>query len=155
MPLLKSCLRFLQRWLSDDTFRRGIARFEGAIARVLALAMMVVLIVATIDLGRVLFQDLVVAPRFFLGNTLLELLGLVLTILIALELLQNVGAYLQNHAIQMELVLSTSLTAVARKIILLDLAKVSGVEVIGLSLAVLTLSMSYWIIRQAHQKSNH
>jgi len=42
---------------------------------------------------------------------------------------------------------ATSLTAVARKIILLDLNKVDGVEVIGLGIAIAALSLSYWLIR--------
>jgi uncharacterized membrane protein (DUF373 family) len=48
-------------------------------------------------------------------------------------------------------VLATALTAVARKLIILDLEKVSGVSLVGLAAALLALSISYFIVRTVHQ----
>ena len=109
--------------------------------------MIIVILVSIWDLGLVLFDSVIQKPAPFLNKTLLEIFGLFLTVLIALELLQNITAYLQDHKVQLELVIVTSLTAVARKIILLDLDKVTGTELIGLAIAVLTLSLSYGIIK--------
>ena len=39
------------------------------------------------------------------------------------------------------------LVAIAPKIIILDFEKTTGAEIIGLAIAMLTLSISYWIIR--------
>ncbi|MER3588391.1 MAG: hypothetical protein C4322_09705, partial [Mastigocladus sp. ERB_26_1] len=47
----------------------------------------------------------------------------------------------------------TSLIAVARKIIILDLEKVSGIDIIGLGIALLSLSISYWIIRRTNTRN--
>ena len=47
------------------------------------------------------------------------ILGDLLTVLIALEVLQNITSYLRRHVVQIELVLVTALTAVARKVIVL------------------------------------
>lgn len=151
MPRYRRSIRILQRLGSDKSFRQGISSFESLVSKLLAIAMILVILVSMWDLGLVLFSNLFLAPIPFLNRALLEIFGLFLTILIALELLQNITAYLQDHKVQLELVIVTSLTAVARKIILLDLDKVSGSELIGLALTVLTLSISYGIIKV----SNH
>jgi uncharacterized membrane protein (DUF373 family) len=49
-------------------------------------------------------------------------------------------------------VIVTSLIAVARKIILLDFDKVEGVELIGLSIGIIALAGSYWLIRKANNE---
>lgn len=138
--------------LSDEGFKRGISGFETLVAKLLAMGMIAVILVAVFDLGLLLIQDVLLAPRLFFNTALLEVFGFFLTVLIALELLQNITAYLRKHYVQLELVIVTSLTAVARKIILLDLKSVSGVQLLGLSVAVLTLSLSYWIVRSSSTK---
>ncbi|MEB3210817.1 MAG: phosphate-starvation-inducible PsiE family protein, partial [Leptolyngbyaceae bacterium] len=69
-------------------------------------------------------------------------------ILIALEVLENITAYLKRHVVQVELVIVTSLTAIARKIIIFDFEKAGGNELIGLGVAIFALSISYWIVRR-------
>jgi len=54
----------------------------------------------------------------------------VLNVLIALEILENT-AYLRKHVVQVELVIVTSIIAVARKIIILDFEKTSGTDLMG------------------------
>jgi uncharacterized membrane protein (DUF373 family) len=85
-----------------------------------------------------------------LHQVLFTIFGLFLNVLIALEILENITAYLRKHVVQVELVIVTSLIAVARKIIILDLEKVTGLTIIGLAIAVLSLAISYWIIRSSN-----
>ena len=78
------------------------------------------------------------------------MLGDLLTVLIALEVLQNITSYLRRHVVQIELVLVTALTAVARKVIVLP----SGAEnkpqlLFGLGIATLSLAAAYWLVRRA------
>lgn len=131
----------------DDNFLALIKKIENLISKVLSLAMLIVILVAVFDLGIVLTKQLFVTPYGFLGKTLIEIFGLFLNILIALEILENITAYLRKHTIQVELVLVTSITAVARKIIILDFEKTSGIDLIGLASAAFCLAISYWIIR--------
>ncbi len=146
---ITTLMRWLRYGLSSRGFQRGIGAFESLISKALAIGMVLVITVSIVDLGRILLQDMLLEPRPFLNKTLLDLFGLFLSVLIAIELLQNITAYLKKHTVQLELVIVTSLTAVARKIILLDLDKVDGLELIGLAVAVLTLSISYWVVRAA------
>ena len=87
----------------------------------------------------------------WLGDDLIKVLGDLLTVLIALEVLQNITSYLRRHVVQIELVLVTALTAVARKVIVLP----SGAEnkpqlLVGLGIAVVSLSAAYWLVKRAN-----
>lgn len=137
---------------------RNISRIEGWVSKILSIAMVLVIIVIIIDLISYLITylgaELVSSrnPDLFFGKTLLDIFGLFLSVLIALEILENITAYLRKHVVQVELVIVTSLTAVARKIIILDLKEVSGVSLIGLAIAILALSISYFIVKSVPHK---
>jgi uncharacterized membrane protein (DUF373 family) len=140
-------LRILKHFGKDDSFLKGIAYVENWLSKVLSLAMIVVIVVCVIDLAIVLSKEVLAPPDGFLGKTLINIFGLFLNVLIALEILENITAYLRKHVVQIELVVVTSITAVARKIIILDFDKVDGIDIIGLGIAIFALSISYWIIR--------
>jgi uncharacterized membrane protein (DUF373 family) len=139
------------RNLSDEGFLRNIERFEVFVSKLLSIAMVMVIIVVILDLGLYLAKALLNPdPYNFLGKTLLDIFGLFLSVLIALEIMENITAYLKKHTVQVELVIVTSLTAVARKIIILDLDKITGLHLIGLAIAVLALSISYLVVKNIH-----
>lgn len=137
---------------SNENFLKFLGSTESLVSRVLSIAMVVVLAVAVIDLVRFLVLEIFTAPFGVFSTTLIEIFGLFLNILIALEILENISAYLRKHVVQVELVLVTSLIAVARKIIILDFEKTTGVELIGLAIAIFSLSVSYWVIRHVNAK---
>ncbi len=117
-------------------------------SKLLSIAMVIVIVVVIVDLGLYLAATLLDPdPSNFLGESLLDIFGLFLSVLIALEILENITAYLREHVVQVELVIVTSLTAVARKIIILDLKEVTGVNLIGLAIAIFALSISYLIVK--------
>jgi uncharacterized membrane protein (DUF373 family) len=138
---------------SNESFLGSLHRLEGLVAKVLSIAMVIVILVSLYDLAAFLAQELFSEPYGFFTTALIEIFGLFLNILIALEILENITAYLKKHVIQVELVLATSLVAVARKIIILDLEKIDGVELIGLAIAIFALSISYWIVRRTTRSS--
>jgi uncharacterized membrane protein (DUF373 family) len=107
-----------------------------------------------IDLGLVMTLSIfTTSPGTFLGQPVMDIFGFFLSVLIALEILENITGYIRSHVVQVELVIATALTAVGRKIIILDLEKVSGISLIGLALAILALSISYWLVRQSNRSS--
>ena len=133
----------------DDNFLALIHRIENLVAKVLSVALVIVIFVALFDLIVVLTQELRTSePVGFFGKTLIQLFGLFLNILIALELLENVTAYFRKHIIHVELVVMTALIAVSRKIIIFDTEKFEKVDLIALALACLALSVSYWLLRR-------
>ena len=137
----------------DENFMHLIESIEVLVSKILSLMMVIVIFVAVFDLGIFLLRELFDTPYGKFNTTLFKIFGLFLNILIALEILENITGYLKKHVLQVELVIVTSLIAVARKIIILDLDKVSGIDIIGLGIALLALSISYWIIRRTNSKN--
>ncbi len=132
---------------SDDNFLKGIRKIENIVSKIMAIALVFIIFIALLDLLRVLTVDLFINdPKWTFTAPLLKIFGMFLNVLIALELMENVTAYLRKHVIQLELVIVTALTAVARKIVIFD-SKTEG-DITGLAIAVLGLAISYWIVRR-------
>jgi uncharacterized membrane protein (DUF373 family) len=136
---------------SDAAFLRAITRFERGLAKVLSSLLTAVLVVACLQLALMLGHDLLDLKVDWTGEGLIRLLDQVLVLLIALEVLQNLTAYLRDNVVQIELVLATALTAVSRKLIVMP----PGVhkdpyDLLGLGFAALALAGSYWLVRQSH-----
>ena len=142
----------------DEKFLHGLEIIEGWVSKLLSIGMIFVTLIAIFHLGYSLVQTL--TDTIYLHNEknfnreLFQLFGLFLNVLIALEILENITAYLRKHVVQVELVLVTSLIAVSRKIIILDLEKKDSNDLIAMAVAVFSLSISYFVIRQANSK-NH
>ncbi|HEY9298981.1 MAG TPA: phosphate-starvation-inducible PsiE family protein [Phormidium sp.] len=155
MGFFRDLSKQAKRMTNDEEFLGFIKVVESLVSKVLSLAMVAVILVSVIDLIIFLTKDLFVEqPVGFFTTTIIKIFGFFLNILIALELLENITAYLKNHVVQVELVIITSLIAVARKIIILDLEKVDGLELIGLAIAILALSISFLIVRFMNKKSH-
>ena len=150
MRQLKKFFHLFLDSCSNKSFLHGIDQIEGFVAKVLSLVMVAVILVAVGDLIILLVRELFSSPLGFFNKTLFNVFGLFLNILIALELLENITAYLRKDVLLVELVIITSLIAIARKIILLDLEKTTGSEIIGLAIAILSLSVSYWLIHRTN-----
>lgn len=138
------------KFLGDDRFLRGIHNYERQLAKLLALLLAVVIGFAVIELVAessikiVRFQ-----PDWFDGG-LIQLLDRLLMIFIALEVLQNVTAYLRDQVVQIELVLLTAMTAVARKVIVLPPGTESKPQLMaGFGVIVVGLAAAYWLVKRA------
>jgi len=139
----------------DDDFLDLLVELERLVAKFLAIVMIGVILVSLFDLVILVVRDVFTSPPVgFFNQGLIEIFGAFLSVLIALEIMENITAYLRKHVVQVELVIVTSLTAVARKIIILDLGKIGGNQIIGLAIAILALSLSYWTIRIINDQSH-
>jgi uncharacterized membrane protein (DUF373 family) len=150
-------LRKLMNWLtsptSDMSFIHQLEIIESIISKILSLAMLSVIIGAIIHLCAYLVGYLFDGSHYF-SDSIGKVFGLFLDILIALEILENITAYLKKHVIQVELVIATSLTAVARKIILFDFKETKGeFDLLGLAAATIALSIGYWLVRQSNHEN--
>jgi uncharacterized membrane protein (DUF373 family) len=141
--------RFPARLLSNASYLSAIDRGEQLLAKLLGLLLLVVTAMATLQLF-VRVAWLIQNPSTaWLDRELTRLLGDLLNLLIAMEVLQNVTSYLRRHVVQIELVLLTAMTAVARKVIVLPQgAESKPLLLIGLGTAVLALAGAYWLVRR-------
>ncbi|MGB7564250.1 MAG: phosphate-starvation-inducible PsiE family protein [Prochlorococcaceae cyanobacterium] len=141
--------RLLRALRDDQIFLHAIDRGERLLAKGLSLILGVVVVVSTLHLLQLVWTDLLNSETTWLGDELTRVLGDVLNVLIALEVLQNLTAYLRRKVVQIELVLVTALTAVARKVIVLPPgSEDKPLLLAGLGLVVLSLAAAYWLVRQ-------
>ena len=140
--------RFLRRVSSDALFLRQTDRAEQLLAKILATLLIIVTVVATVQLTMTVAKGLVSPGIIWQDEQLFLLLGKLLNLLIALEVLQNITSYLRKGVVQIELVLLTAITAVARKVIVLPPDAESKPQLlVGLGVAVLCLAAAYWLVR--------
>jgi uncharacterized membrane protein (DUF373 family) len=150
-------IRRLKAVITDDEkFLATIEEVERIVSKILSIGMLVVIFIAIAQLSYALVEKLLITierpNNENFNTTLFELFGLFLNVLIALEILENITAYLRKHVIQVELVIVTSLIAVSRKIIILDLEKKGSDDLIALAVAVLSLSIGYAIVNYTNKK---
>ena len=142
----------------DEKFLHSLEVVEVWVSKILSIGMIFVTIIAIFHLGYSLALTFVETINQHdeknFNRELFQLFGLFLNVLIALEILENITAYLRKHVVQVELVLVTSLIAVSRKIIILDLEKKDSDDLIAMAVAAFSLSISYFVIRSANSKNN-
>lgn len=145
-------LALIQNFFKDRNFLKLIHITENIVSKFLSIALIIVIFVSLYDLMLVLITDLFIEPVGFFNKTLIEIFGFFLNILIALELLENITVYLRKHIVQLELVLTTALIAVARKIIIFDPNKYQKIDLIALGIAIVCLALSYFLIRYSNNE---
>jgi uncharacterized membrane protein (DUF373 family) len=154
MGFFQNFIEYFRTSTSDESFLTALKKVETWVSKTLSIAMVGVLLTTVIELclfltKEIIFNNSFAEPDRFFSVTIIKIFGLFLNILIALEVLENITAYLKKHVVQLELVVVTSLTAVARKIIIFDFTKSTGLELIALAASIFALSISYWIVRRA------
>ena len=135
---------------SDELFLKLLHVVEKLVAKVLSIALLVVIAVALFDLVYLMIIDIKSNdPAGFYNKSIIKLFGFFLNILIALELLENITAYLKKNIVHVELVIATALIAVSRKIIIFDFSAKANAsqDLIAISAGILALSISYWLVK--------
>jgi len=128
-----------------DIFRK----MERYVAIALLVLMGIVVIAATAEIAYEIVTGLIQPPGFFLGiSELFDTFGLFLMVLIGLELMATMQMYLSDHKIHVEMMLLVALTAVTRKVVILDAVKTEPFLIFGVGFLVLALSGGYFLIRK-------
>jgi uncharacterized membrane protein (DUF373 family) len=131
----------------EQVFHALIGRFERNLSRVLASLLALVLIASTIQLILLVGKLLLQPQQDWLGEQLVNLLDRLLLLLIGLEVLQSLTAYLRDRRFQTELVVLTALTAVARKVIVLPPGQEKDpLSLIGVGVVILCLAGAYQLL---------
>ena len=126
-----------------------LAVFERVIISTLIILMVLIILLATIDLAWVIFEGLLQPPWLRLPTAdLLDTFGAFLLVLVGIELLDTIRAYLSEHVVHAEIVFMAALIAVARKVITLDIKELSSVTLLGIAAIILALSAGYYLLKQ-------
>jgi uncharacterized membrane protein (DUF373 family) len=115
--------------------------------KILAILMVFVIIWGIGDVIYVLYQRLSTPPILLLDiNDIFLTFGAFMAVLIAIEIFINIRLYLGTNELPVKLVLATALMAIARKVIILDLDKITEVYIFAIGSVVLALGISYWLV---------
>lgn len=125
---------------------RLVDRLErGVVLAVLGLMVLVVL-ESAVEVAWLVVRWVFEPPTGLVENgRLLDVFGAILLIVIGLELLASIRAYLRDAVLHLGLVLEIALVALARKAIVLDLEKYDGVTLLGLAAVVLALGFALYL----------
>ncbi len=133
--------------LRDSRYLTLIDGAERLIAKLLGLVLLVVMVIASVQLVGWVIWAIANPQTDWVEDKLIRVLGDLLNILIAVEVLQNITSYLRRNVVQIELVLITAMTAVARKVIVLPPGSEAKPQLLaGLGVAVLALAAAYWLV---------
>jgi uncharacterized membrane protein (DUF373 family) len=130
-----------------------LTKTQKLIAIVLGVLLIVVVALSTVDLGFVIAQDIFKPPRFLIPvQGLLEIFSFFLVILIGVELLETLKAYVKKDVIPVRLVLEVALIAMARKVIILEPNSVTALTLFGMAAIISALGVAFYFERKAHRE---
>ena len=131
-----------------------VNKFEKAIYYALMIMLAVVIFFGVIELVYIIFSAIITDLSYHLSNyEILEIFGYFLLILIGIELLETIKAYLLKNEIHVEIIVLVAIIAVARKIILLDpfmegAEALNSAGMIALGVVVIALAASYYLVKK-------
>ncbi len=123
---------------------RIVIRFA---VRCLAALMTLVILWGVVDVGWVIYQKLLTPPFMMLTiSDMLATFGAFMAVLIAIEIFINITIYLRDDIIHVKIVMATALMAIARKVIILDLEKITPDYMWATAALVFAMSVGYWLV---------
>jgi len=133
-----------------------LAKAQKFAALILAILLIIVLALSTVDLGVLIAQEIWKPPRFLIPvHGLLDIFAFFLLVLIGVELLDTLKTYFKTDSVRVRLVLEVALIAMARKVIILEPDNVSGMTLLGLAAVILALGLAFYFERQAQKQEDH
>lgn len=126
-----------------------LKKFEYVIVLSLITMMVVVVLLTTVELGWVIIRDIITPPIILLEiDELLEIFGFFLLVLIGIELLETIKAYLMTNVVHVEIVLEVALIAIARKVIILDIGRYESLTLVGVAALISAVALAFLVIKR-------
>lgn len=138
---------------AEQQIAKIVKYFEKIIICVLLALMMITIVISTIELSMVLWNEVRRASFMLLNiEEMLEVFGFFLMALIGLELLESVKSYLDEDSMHVEVVFLAAMVAVARKIIILDYKELDAGKLWGMAAIIVALSLGFYLVQKALRK---
>jgi uncharacterized membrane protein (DUF373 family) len=129
-----------------------LTRVQKLIVVTLAIMLVVVVVLSTLHLGFLITEETWKPPRFLIPvQGLLEIFGSFLLVLIGVELLETLKAYIKKDVIHVRVVIEVALIAVARKVIVEEPNNVSSLTLFGIASLILALGLALYFERKTQR----
>jgi uncharacterized membrane protein (DUF373 family) len=133
---------------------RFFDNIEKYIAVVLLGLMAIVVAAATLEVAYLVATNIFDPPGYFIGvEDLFKIFSLFLMVLIGLELLSSIRFYLKDNSIHAELMLLIAMTAVTRKVVILDAKEIDPMAMFGVGFMIIALAVGYYLVRRGSVQS--
>ncbi len=130
----------------------GIRIIERAVVLSLLGMMLITIVISTVELGIIMYEQIVAPPFMLLDiDNLLEIFGFFLMVLIGLELFETIRIYLEESTVHVEVVMLVAIVAVSRKIIIIDYKDVEPMMNFSIAALVIALCAGYYLIKKMMQ----
>ena len=127
-----------------------IKLFERVVVISLLGMMMFAVLASTIQLAFLLVHELFKEPLMRLNvDEMLKVFGFFLMVLIGLELLETIKAYIEEDRVHAEVVFLVAIVAVSRKVVILDYKQTPTDLLLGMSALIVALGIGYFLVRCA------
>lgn len=125
-------------------------KVQKIVVVVLTWTMAAAVVLATIDLIYNLALYLISPPTAVLEtDELLNTFGNILLVIMGVELLETFKTYKIEHNVNAQMVLLVALTAMARKVVILELNGTSGnANLLGVAAVIIALSAGYYLLKK-------
>ena len=137
---------------SERPWMQAIPRYVVNLQRIVVVLVLVLVLallgVMIARLGWLLGVELLGTPIAELtADQFLSLFSFMLLVLIGVELVEAVQLFLSDAHVHVEFLILIALTAICRKILILDPTKASALTLVGIAALVLALAGAYFLIR--------
>ena len=123
---------------------------EKYIAIALLGLMAIVVASATLEVAYEIATNIFEPPGFFIGvNDLFDVFGLFLMVLIGLELMTSIHFYIKDNNIHAELILLVAMTAITRKVVILDASATEPMMLFGIGFVIIALAVGYYLVSRS------
>ncbi len=126
-----------------------LKKYEKIVYLILIVLFAIIVAFSIGELAYILYVALFVNTPFLLQNhELLDIFGYFLLVLIGVELLATISAYINEKVIHVEIVIEIAIIAVARGVILLDAGTANPLNMFGTAAIIFVLCSGYYLLKK-------
>lgn len=130
-----------------------VSIFQKSIILVIILMMIVVILSSTLEIGWIIFSDLIEPPLVFLSvEKVLDIFGLFFLILIGIELLETIKMIINESTLNVDVIILVGITAIVRKVMIIDLKTTPPLFLVGMGVLVFALGGTYYLINKSSKE---
>jgi uncharacterized membrane protein (DUF373 family) len=126
---------------------KHINSFQRLIVWVIILLMVAVILSATLEIGWIILYDLITPPVMIVNvDQILDIFSLIFIVIIGIELLETIKMVLEESIMNVDVIILVGLTAVVRKILIIDIKETEPMFLVGLGVLIVALAATYYLV---------
>lgn len=112
-----------------------------------------VILSATLEIGWIVFKDLLTPPLFLIGvEQILDVFGLFFLVIIGIELLETVKMIITESSMNVDVIILVGVTAIVRKVMIIDIKNTAPMFLMGMGVLILALAATYHLITSSEKE---